>query len=135
MKKRSTVPSDAEDLSFHLSSIRDCLLRVRDNAEAVPKLLRSCLHMYNALENGLNYMDDPEKNIPEVRATQECVELVLMQEEAAASRRTQPDGGDDAAAFHHHLPIHMLLNTLGVLMEEMKAPRDPIMPQERKKRF
>ncbi len=70
--------------------------------------------MYNALEEGLNYLENPAKNIPEAENTKERAEQVL-----------QACQNDPTIA----VPVNMLRNTLVVLLEEMKAPRDPVMEQ------
>ena len=118
------LASDAEDLSFHLSAISRSLQnmhRLHNNENEFPQLLRSCLHMYNALEEGLNYLDDRARSMPEVQHTQELAALLL--ESVAATP-------DTLVQQSIHMPLTMLQNTLAVLHEELAAPQDPAM-QER----
>ena len=131
-----------QELAFHLSSIQGCLLRTRDDvlhlSEAFhsteqrnalmassAQLLRSCLHMYNALEEGLNYLDDCARSVPEVRRTMYMAELLLEAVNAF------PAAGGDVLEVHSiGTPVTMLRNTLAVILEEIVAPeKDPAMQQ------
>ena len=103
MKRRTQSP--AQVLLEHLSAIKGGLLRVQEDlhhlfiasmqhqkqndetrlvcdAESVVQqssnhLLRCCLHMYNALEDGLDYTDSPATTRPEVLFAL-CFSLILF---------------------------------------------------------
>jgi hypothetical protein len=91
----------------------------------VSVLMRSCLHMYNMLEEGLNYMDDPQQSIQDVQLT--LRELHNLTAHAWSS--------PVMLANSHSIqmmrePLHLLRTTLQALMAEMTphpARQQPVM--------
>jgi hypothetical protein len=125
MKRRDRL-GDAEELSFHLSTVQGCLVRTlhvlfaneRSITEVAQQmLLQSCLHFYNALEEGLNYMEDRPRSIPEVEGARLVTEQLLE-----AMEHIDSVEGEAEQCCAMHLPMHvsMLHNTLCVLLEEMR---------------
>lgn len=131
------VSSESEELSNHLSSVRQCLLCLKECAHSYAlentaedqeqcsaaiahscsRLMRCCLYMYNALEAGLNYMDDPGRNVPEVEMTMECTDSIVH---ALLSSCAPLMATSEGAAVREQLG--MLRNTLNALYEEMLFP-------------
>ena len=168
MKRSSQC--DADELSVHLNSVSACLLRVqgdvhsylsagRQTADSETEaknalmassahLLRTCLHMYNALEEGLNYLDDAQRSLPQVDHARELANQLLA-DVAQTERLSEPSVQDvarvecspenSAQANTKRLflcpvqalwtPVSMLRNTLDVLLDEMSSPRDEVMAQ------
>lgn len=151
------IARDSEELSQHLSAVRMCLLSFKDElyqtiASPLPeddasvnsqasnrlrrtaalmdsssRLFRCCLHMYNVFEDGLNYLDEPDRSIPEVRATQRsAADAMDMIDTALPLFGAGTAEGTVVASFKE--PLKNLHNTLGVMIEEMEnPPTDPAM--------
>lgn len=103
----------------------DRLQRTSALMDSSSRLFRSCLHTYNVLEGGLNYLDDPAKSKPEVIVTQRSVEDALEM-----LGRVLPQLGDATAessvvdSFQD--PLVMLHATLRAMLEDMEhPPTDP----------
>ena len=131
MKRRDRL-GDAEELSFHLSTVQGCLVRTlhivlaEDRgtmAVAQQMLLQSCLHFYNALEEGLNYMEDRPRSIPEVEGARLAAEQ-LLEAMMAQKQQQQHHSTDEDAIMHLPMHVSMLCNTLCVLLEEMQKTGD-----------
>jgi hypothetical protein len=106
-------------------------------SQNVSYMLRACLHMYTSLDHGLNYMDDPARNAPEVQECSVCAcsamqELLACQEKnillmgSSSGSITSSTGIPAVAPSFQGIssavePLSMLQNTLNVLHQEMVA--------------
>lgn len=84
--------------------------------------LRTCLHMYNALDEGLDYLDDPDRNVPEVEQTLACVNQVI---ETVLACHVQ-EISETPVVQGARQSILMLKNALEVLRDEMISPTEEV---------
>jgi hypothetical protein len=88
-------------------------------------LLRCCLHLYNTLEEGLNYLEDPRHTMVGVEATMQSVDALAQVLSSYAL-------GTLSVSIQE--PVCMLRRTLETIQQEMISPTDLVMEQQIKRK-
>ena len=85
--------------------------------ESVAHLMRCCLYMYNSLEEGLNYLEDPSVSVADVNRTLQEVDVMN-----ALLYTTSPVLVNGSGLQMLGEPLHMLQSALLVMRQEMGEP-------------
>jgi hypothetical protein len=142
-QRKRRAERDSKTLSALLEGIRCCILRLREDChilfvtagedsaarklrDSAAHFMRCCLHMYNLVEEGLNYLDDPASNALDVDATMTETELLI------AMVNTAPRGLFDCGLHMVLEPASMLVSMLQVMREEMANPTDHAFMQKQR---
>lgn len=85
--------------------------RLQDSAV---HFMRCCLHMYNVVEQGLNYLEDPGTNLQDVERAMQDAELLNVMVHTAPSSDNNSNG-----IVMLMEPTRLLVSMLHVMREEM----------------
>jgi hypothetical protein len=86
---------------------------------SIAHMMRSCLHMFNVVEEGLNYLDDPISCVPEIDNTMQELEVLN-----AILASSPPRLVADSSMQGMEMPLGLLKSTLLTMRQEMLNPGD-----------
>jgi gluconate kinase len=124
---------DSETLAALLAGIRQCILRIREDChilfvsvggdyasrrlqDSAAHFMRCCLHMYNMMEEGLNYLEDPSCSTRDVQMT------VLEAEQLSAMVHAAPSSFMFNGLIMVQETVDMLTSTLEEMLGQMVSP-------------
>jgi hypothetical protein len=131
--RKRRVERDSETLAALLAGIRQCILRIREDChilfisageesasrrlqDSAAHFMRCCLHMYNVMEEGLNYLEDPPCSMRDLQMT------VLEADLLGAMVNTAPISFMYNGLIMVQETNEMLTSTLEEMLNQMVKP-------------